>query len=121
MENKEPAMSLEQAKATVETKVAPRITSEWIESQIASVQMIRHGTMTICVIEMRNGFKSVGKSAPASAANYDKAVGERYAYEDAFKPLWQLEAYRLLTDLRRQDEATKDALRKLPEARSPEL
>ena len=44
---------------------------------------------------MENGFAVLGHSAPASAANYDEKVGETYAYENAFKQLWQLEGYLL--------------------------
>ncbi len=41
------------------------------------------------------GFVIVGKSAPASAKNFNSAVGETFAYEDAIRQLWQLEGYAL--------------------------
>lgn len=92
----EPSISLDQAKAIVSTKTAPRVTEESIKARITDVTYYRFDTLTICIITMANGFKSMGKSVPASKANFDAAVGERYAYDDAFKPLWQLEAYLLL-------------------------
>jgi len=92
----EPALTLEAAQAVVETKTAPRITEDSIKARIAAVDYSSRQTLTLCFITMTNGYISVGVSKPASADNYDIAVGERYAYEDAFKPLWKLEAYLLL-------------------------
>jgi hypothetical protein len=46
-------------------------------------------------MEMKNGFTFVGKAAPADPRNYDRGVGERYAYEDAFKQVWSYEGYML--------------------------
>lgn len=51
--------------------------------------------LTVCVLVMRNGFTIIGKSAPASAENFDRDKGERFAYEDAIKQLWPLEGYAL--------------------------
>lgn len=51
--------------------------------------------MSVCVIVMQNGFTLIGKSAPASAANFDRALGKRFAYEDAIRQLWPLEGYSL--------------------------
>lgn len=94
-DNISPAISLDEAKSVIETKTAPRVTEQSIKQKIKSVEYIRPNHLTICIITMQNGFMSVGKSAPASVDNYDQAVGERYAFEDAFKPLWQLEGYLL--------------------------
>ena len=99
----EPQLSTEEAKAAVATKTAPRITEESIKDRIASVEYSRPFTanpnMTVCAITMENGFTVTGVSAPASAANFDPAIGERYAYDNAFKQLWQLEGYRLREEL----------------------
>ena len=51
--------------------------------------------LTLCVLVMRNGFTVIGKSAPASAENFDAEKGKRFAYEDAIKQLWPLEGYAL--------------------------
>jgi hypothetical protein len=51
--------------------------------------------LTICLLEMRNGFTVIGKSAPASPENFDPEKGKRFAYEDAIKQLWPLEGYAL--------------------------
>lgn len=51
--------------------------------------------LTVCILVMANGFVVIGKSAPASPENFDMAKGQRFAYEDAIKQLWPLEAYAL--------------------------
>lgn len=92
----EPTLSLDEAKAVVATKTAPRVTEESIRAKIASVEFVRVGDQgTLCVITMRNGWTSTGFSAPADARNFDEEVGKRYAYDHAFRPLWQLEGYLL--------------------------
>ena len=92
----EPELTLDDAKAIVSTKVHPRVTEESIKAKISSVvYMYPAPYATLCVIEMANGWVSTGFSAPADARNFDEEVGKRYAYENAFKPLWQLEGYLL--------------------------
>lgn len=90
-----PALSLPEAQAIVDTKTAPKVTLESIEAKILQVDYIPFTHLMICVITMFNGFMVHGVSAPASVANYDAEVGRRYAYDNAFKQLWQLEGYLL--------------------------
>lgn len=100
----EPALTLDEAKAVVATKTAPRVTEESIKAKIARVDYHLVGAAglgTICVITMQNGWLSTGFSAPASAENFDPEVGRRYAFDNAFKPLWQLEGYLLREALHR--------------------
>lgn len=92
----EPLLTLEEAKAVVETKTAPRVTEQSIKDRIKTVDyMLNVNNLTICIITMVNGFMVHGVSAPASPANFDAEVGKRYAYDNAFKQLWQLEGYLL--------------------------
>lgn len=91
----EPEISLDEAKQRVAQKVLPRVTEESIKAKIKEVHYLRQDILTICVLRMSNGFWVVGKAAPASPGNYDQAVGERYAYDDAFKQIWHLEGYAL--------------------------
>lgn len=53
------------------------------------------GTLTICIMVMRNGFTVVGKSAPASPENFDAALGRKFSYEDCIRQLWPLMGYAL--------------------------
>lgn len=74
----------------------PRVTKEYIESRIESWEYILcDGLLTICVLTVKNGFKVVGKAAPASPENFDPEKGRELAYEDAFRQLWPLEGYLL--------------------------
>ena len=108
----EPTLTLEQAQTKVAAATAPNITKESIEARIASVTYHHVDHLTICVIQMVNGFFQMGKAAPASPENYDPEVGKRYAYEDAFRGLWQLEGYALCEKLyqQRQDAAAAKAV-----------
>jgi hypothetical protein len=63
------------------------------------------GFLTICLLQMKNGFTVIGKSAPASPENFDAEKGRRFAYEDAIKQLWPLEGYALRERLASQIEA----------------
>jgi hypothetical protein len=51
--------------------------------------------LTICVLIFENGFTVIGKSAPASPENYDKALGRKFAREDAIRQSWQLFGFAL--------------------------
>lgn len=101
--NTEPKLTLDEAKAVVATKVHPRVTEESIKAKIASVDYttlnVGNTLGTLCIITMRNGWMSTGFSAPADTRNFDAEVGQRYAYDNAFKPLWQLEGYLLREQL----------------------
>ena len=51
--------------------------------------------LTICVLVLVNGFTILGKSAPASAANFDAELGRNIARADAVNQIWALEGYLL--------------------------
>lgn len=75
--------------------VAPRVTLDGMEAKIAKIDYLYHKHLTICVLEMENGFFVVGESAPASVANFDADLGRKFAYENAIRQLWKLEGYAL--------------------------
>lgn len=51
--------------------------------------------LSICILVMRNGFSVIGKSAPASAENFNADLGRKFAREDAIRQLWPLMGYAL--------------------------
>lgn len=51
--------------------------------------------MTLCFITMRGGFVVTGQSSCIDTKDFDKQLGEDYAYQDAFNKIWELEAYRI--------------------------
>jgi len=61
------------------------------------------GSLTVCLIVMRNGFTVIGKSAPASPANFDAALGRRLAYDDAIRQIWPLMGFELRQRLMNRD------------------
>jgi hypothetical protein len=92
----EPVLTLDQAKTLAETLPNVRVTEQSIKDKIEKVEYYTvNETGTLCMIQMKNGWISTGFSAPADPGNFDPAIGQRYAYEQAFRPLWQLEGYLL--------------------------
>jgi hypothetical protein len=75
-------------RVTLESMIAKIVDEEYIHPE-----SIPH--MTICVITVENGYALVGKSAPADHANFDEALGHKFAKEDALRQMWGLEAYLL--------------------------
>lgn len=51
--------------------------------------------MSICVLVMENGFIVIGKATPADPNNFNAELGKKFAYEDAVRQMWPLEAYLL--------------------------
>ena len=85
-----------------------RVTEQDIKNRIAKVEYYPGlGTLTHCCIVMVNGFSVTGESACIDPKNFDAELGQKYAYEDAFKKLWALEGYLLAEErfgLARGDE-----------------
>lgn len=53
------------------------------------------GKTTLCVVVLKNGYTLLGKSACVNPANFNQALGEKYAFEDAIDQMWPLEGYLL--------------------------
>jgi hypothetical protein len=79
------------------------VTEEIIKAKIAEVSyfVVRNeadptsSITTVCFIIMRNGFRFIGHSTPASPENFNEEVGRFYAYENAYKQIWPHEGYLL--------------------------
>jgi hypothetical protein len=98
----DPSLTLVEANEVIAAKTAPKITLADIKAKVAHAEYFCHGLLTICILTLRNEYKIVGKSAPASPDNFDPAVGERLAYEDALRQIWPLEGYLLREQLSRE-------------------
>ena len=55
--------------------------------------------VTVCFLVLDNGFVVIGKSACASAENFDQEKGMAIAREDAIDQIWALEGYALRSRL----------------------
>lgn len=117
-----PTQELESAIVAAGATTAPRITPADIEANIASAHYFiasdaiqganaihEHRPegwllgatqyLTICVIQLRNGFTVTGESACASPANFNAEIGRRIARENAVSKIWPLMGYELRSKL----------------------
>lgn len=76
-----------------------KLTPAHIESQIATTRYISQesltglGTLTLCVLDMKNGTKVVGQSACLDVGTFDAEIGKELARKDAVNKVWELEGY----------------------------
>lgn len=76
------------------------ITEQGIKDQIIKAEYMRIGIKTtICCLTLKNGFEVVGFSACVDPNNFNKQMGEEFAYANAFNKLWELEGYKLQSEL----------------------
>ena len=91
-----------------QTKQAPRVTLDAIESQIVGEyfftadeatrgcpQFEALRLLTFCVLVLRNGFTVTGEAACVSPENFDAAIGRSVARQQAIGKVWMLEGYAL--------------------------
>lgn len=79
-------------------KTPNRVSLDYIKSRIKDVEYIYPDglpTMTIAVIYYENGFVFVGKAAPADEGNFNKDLGQKFAYEDGIRQIWPVEGFAL--------------------------
>lgn len=76
---------------------APRITPDHIESVIVGedYHVFPGTTVTVCCLELKNGYNVLGESACASPENFDRDLGMKLARDNAKNKIWQLEGYAL--------------------------
>lgn len=76
---------------------APRLTPDHISNTIKEIYFHRFPgtTLTVCALELVNGFTVVGESAAASPENFDEEIGRNIAFENARQKIWALEGYLL--------------------------
>lgn len=91
MEHKSTEQMLQESGAA-----APRLNPQHIESTIVDESYVNPiGTLTVCVLTLRNGTLVTGESACVSPENFNVEIGRKVAREDAFRKIWALEGYLL--------------------------
>lgn len=87
----------EALEAAIAAKPGAKISKADIEGRISDVAfyVLPNSTVTICSILLDNGFSVRGESACVDPANFDRAIGDRIAYENAFDKLWPLFGFML--------------------------
>lgn len=85
---------------------APRLNPAHIDSCIVDKQfyVFPGTTLTVCCIELLNGFTVTGESAAASPKNFDIEIGRKISYDNARQKIWQLEGYLLKQKLFEQSK-----------------
>lgn len=88
---------------------APRVTNERIDEVIkrADFHVFPGSCLTVCCLTLANGFTVTGYSACASPSNFDAAIGERIARENARQQIWALEGYLLKEKLATEPKDSK--------------
>lgn len=76
---------------------APRLTPADIDSAIVgeTFTVLPSGRVTVCELTLKNGFTVRGESAVVSIENFDAAIGEKVARDNARSKVWELEGYLL--------------------------
>lgn len=76
---------------------APRVTPERLEEVIAgeAFHVFPGSQLTVCCLELRNGFTVTGESACASPENFNAEIGRKIARDNAKNKIWALEGYLL--------------------------
>ena len=96
-----------------EQALAPRVTPEDLDKNIASVEFVKHVTNTgkvlrWCILNTVNGFAVTGEpSVSVSVENDRQSVGEEVAYDNARSKLWPLMGYLLTEKLYQEAEKHK--------------
>lgn len=62
-------------------------------------------TTTVCQLFMANGFVILGTSGCVDPTKFNKALGEKYAYEKAIDKAWELEGYLLAEEMSQRSKA----------------
>ena len=96
-------MNEQQVESEIQAKglTAPRITPEQVDAAIVRGHFwVPPGTtLTVCVLELRNGFTVTGESACASPENFDAELGCKIARDNARQKIWALEGYVLRSSM----------------------
>lgn len=82
-----------------EKYVLKKLTPDELKDLIAEDRYLYDGTLTICILELKNGFKVIGHSACLADKDYDRKLGEKIAYDSAFDKLWEYAGLMALNDV----------------------
>jgi N4 Gp49/Sf6 Gp66 family protein len=83
-------------------KTENRVPLSKIEEKIRDVEYINPASVphfTLAIVRLKNGFIVTGESAPADPNNFNKELGQKFAYENAVRKIWPMEGYLLCEKL----------------------
>jgi len=93
MKNDEETEKMIQAKGLNAPRLNPQMIEDTIEEEYYHV--FPGTSMTVCMLILKNGFKVTGESSSVSLENFDEALGQKIARENAKQKIWMLEGYLL--------------------------
>ena len=88
-------MTNDELNEALEASPAPRVTPQRLEEVILKETFYQHGLLTMCVLDLANGFTVTGESACADARNFNEQIGQKIARDNAANKIWMLEGYLL--------------------------
>jgi hypothetical protein len=65
------------------------------ECDVADFHRFPDTTVTVCCLQLKNGFTVIGKSACANPDNFDPELGKELAFDDALQKVYTFIAFRL--------------------------
>lgn len=87
---------------------APRLTPDHIDGILAKSQVgfwnPEGTTLTVCVIQLPNGFCVTGENACVFPENWQADIGQKRAFEVARDKVWELEGYLLKQRLSEEEQ-----------------
>lgn len=86
-----PSLPINQKKD--KTMKQTKLTPQYINSLITHTEYQYSGTLTICLLTLKNGYKVIGESACLNETDFDAEIGKQAAYNNAVEKIWQLEGY----------------------------
>ena len=91
-----PSLSASDESSKSVQKTPWRVSLEAMKRRVTDVEYIRPHIIphvTICIVVLDNGYALQGMSAPADPENFNEEKGREFAFEDAMRKMWPLEAY----------------------------
>lgn len=77
-----------------------KVTEQQVNHQVSQEEFIKHGEKTtIGIFTLRNGFVIVEASSCVDPENYNEAIGRDICREHAKNKIWELEGYKLASQV----------------------
>lgn len=70
-----------------------KLTPEYIKSLVTHMEYQRFGTLTICLLTLKNGYKVTGQDTCLNEMSFDAETGKKLARYNALDKVWELERY----------------------------
>ena len=89
-----------------------KVTLESIKAKLKgeTYLVLPDGRTTLCVLTMENGFTITGTSACVDPTEFNLSLGRKYAFEEALRQVFTVEAYLLCQKLHEETLKGKDPL-----------